>query len=229
MWISYQFMAVCPLILNFLHISSPKWLVLADHFGLPNFLPQLANFFTRIYPSYPWHFPTLMAWWIHKTSADMHHWNQPILHREGVQAILLWKHQLLTPRLWSSAAWTEMGHLVWESSEMGRWMDPVITASFNIMWCLSFAAGMVATWTDFGGSRMVQLSMSQIATCDTWTHCLVQGWSAGDLSAASTGQLAHQICHPWTSVCGGISRARSYYKRFKSSHSNNALTVVVTG
>ena len=59
MWINYQFMAVCPLILNFLHISSQKWLVFANYFGLPNFLPQLANFFTRIYPSYPLHFPTL--------------------------------------------------------------------------------------------------------------------------------------------------------------------------
>ena len=38
-------MAVCPLILNFLHISSQKWLVFANYFGLPNFLPQLANFF----------------------------------------------------------------------------------------------------------------------------------------------------------------------------------------
>ena len=36
-------MAVCPLILNFLHISSQKWLVFANYFGLPNFLPQLAN------------------------------------------------------------------------------------------------------------------------------------------------------------------------------------------
>ena len=44
MWINYQFMAVCPLILNFLHISSQKWLVFANYFGLPNFLPQLANF-----------------------------------------------------------------------------------------------------------------------------------------------------------------------------------------
>ena len=60
-WINYQFMAVCPLILIFLHISSQKWLVFANYFGLPNFLPQLANFFTRIYPSYPWHFPTLAA------------------------------------------------------------------------------------------------------------------------------------------------------------------------
>ena len=59
MWINYQFVAVCPLILNFLHISSQKWLVFANFFGLPNFLPQLANFFTRIYPSYLWHFPTL--------------------------------------------------------------------------------------------------------------------------------------------------------------------------
>ena len=56
-WINYQFMAVCPLILNFLHISSKKWLVFANYFGLPNFLPQLPNFFTRIYP---WHFPTLL-------------------------------------------------------------------------------------------------------------------------------------------------------------------------
>ena len=37
-------MAVCPLILNFLHISSQKWLVFANYFSLPNFLPQLANF-----------------------------------------------------------------------------------------------------------------------------------------------------------------------------------------
>ena len=59
MWIKYQFMAVCPLILNFLNISSQKWLVFANYFGLPNFLPQLANLFTRIYPSYPWHFPSL--------------------------------------------------------------------------------------------------------------------------------------------------------------------------
>ena len=40
-------MAVCPLILNFLHISSQKWLVFANYFGLPNFLPQLANFLHR--------------------------------------------------------------------------------------------------------------------------------------------------------------------------------------
>ena len=52
-------MAVCPLILNFMHISSQKWLVFYYYFSFPNFLPQLANFFTRIYPSYPWHFPTL--------------------------------------------------------------------------------------------------------------------------------------------------------------------------
>ena len=43
----------------FAHIF-PKWLVFANYFGLPNFLPQLPNFFTRIYPSYPWHFPTLL-------------------------------------------------------------------------------------------------------------------------------------------------------------------------
>ena len=36
-------MAVCPLILNFLHISSQKWLVFANYFCLPNFSPQLAN------------------------------------------------------------------------------------------------------------------------------------------------------------------------------------------
>ena len=59
MWINYQFMAVCPLILNFSHISSQKWLVFGNYFGLSTFLPQLANFFTRIYPSYPLHFPTL--------------------------------------------------------------------------------------------------------------------------------------------------------------------------
>ena len=40
----YQFMAVCSLILNFLHISSQKWLVFGNYFGLTNFLPQLANF-----------------------------------------------------------------------------------------------------------------------------------------------------------------------------------------
>ena len=61
MWINYQFTAVCPLILIFVHISSQKRLVFANHFGLPNFLPQLPNFFTRIYPSYPWHFPTLIG------------------------------------------------------------------------------------------------------------------------------------------------------------------------
>ena len=33
----------------------------ANYFGLPNFLPQLPNFFTRIYPSYPWQFPTLIS------------------------------------------------------------------------------------------------------------------------------------------------------------------------
>ena len=54
-------MAVCPLILKFLHISPQKWLVFANYFGLQNFLPQLPNFFTRIYPSYPWHFPTLLV------------------------------------------------------------------------------------------------------------------------------------------------------------------------
>ena len=36
MWINYQFMAVCPLILNFSHISSQKWLVFGNYFGLPN-------------------------------------------------------------------------------------------------------------------------------------------------------------------------------------------------
>ena len=61
MWINYQFIAVCPFILNFSHISSQKWLVFGNNFGLPNFLPQLPNFFTRIYPTYPWHFPTLLA------------------------------------------------------------------------------------------------------------------------------------------------------------------------
>ena len=61
MWINYQFMAVCPLILNFLHISSQKWLVFANYFSLPNFLSQLANFFTRIYLSYPWHFATMVV------------------------------------------------------------------------------------------------------------------------------------------------------------------------
>ena len=59
MWINYQFMAVCPLILNLLHISPQKWLVFANYFVLPNFLPQMPNLFTRIYPSYPWHFPIL--------------------------------------------------------------------------------------------------------------------------------------------------------------------------
>ena len=53
-------MVVCPLDLNFLHKSSQKWLVFANFSVFPNFLPQLANFFTRIYPSYPWHFPTLV-------------------------------------------------------------------------------------------------------------------------------------------------------------------------
>ena len=48
MWINYQFMAVCQLILIFLHISSQKWLVFANYFSLPNFLPQLANFYTDI-------------------------------------------------------------------------------------------------------------------------------------------------------------------------------------
>ena len=52
-------MALCPLILNFLHIS--KMAFFANYFGLPNFLPQVANLFTRIYPSNPWHFPTLLS------------------------------------------------------------------------------------------------------------------------------------------------------------------------
>ena len=30
---------------------------------LPDFLPQPSNFFTRIYPPYPWHFATL-GWWM---------------------------------------------------------------------------------------------------------------------------------------------------------------------
>ena len=59
MWINYQFMEVCPLILISFAQISPKMACFAHNFGLPNFLPQLANFFTRIYPSYPWHFPTL--------------------------------------------------------------------------------------------------------------------------------------------------------------------------
>ena len=41
---NYQFMAVCPMTLNFLHISPQKWLVFAKYFGLPNFLPQMPNF-----------------------------------------------------------------------------------------------------------------------------------------------------------------------------------------
>ena len=41
--------------------------VFGNYFGLPNFLPQLANFFTRIYPSHPWHFPTLL-------NHHHHHW-----------------------------------------------------------------------------------------------------------------------------------------------------------
>ena len=79
MWINYQFMAVCPLILNLLHISSQKWLVFANYFGLPKFLPQLPNFFTRIYPSYPWHFPTLFRWWSHDTSDNIFTLNPGLL------------------------------------------------------------------------------------------------------------------------------------------------------
>ena len=30
----------------------------------PKLLPQHANIFTRIYPSYPWHFPTLSEEWV---------------------------------------------------------------------------------------------------------------------------------------------------------------------
>ena len=40
MWINYQYMELCPLILNFLHKSSQKWLVFANYFGLPNFYPN---------------------------------------------------------------------------------------------------------------------------------------------------------------------------------------------
>ena len=63
-WINVDKLSICgswSIDLNFLHISSQKWLVFANYFGLPNFLPHLANFFTRIYPSYPWHFPTLAS------------------------------------------------------------------------------------------------------------------------------------------------------------------------
>ena len=76
MWINYQFMAVCPLILNFLHISSQKWLVFGNYFGLSNFLPQLANFFTRIYLSYPWHFATLAVLGKLRTMSTPHAFQQ---------------------------------------------------------------------------------------------------------------------------------------------------------
>ena len=40
MWINYQSMAVCQLILIFLHISSQKWLVFANYFSLSKFYPN---------------------------------------------------------------------------------------------------------------------------------------------------------------------------------------------
>ena len=42
-----------------------------------------------------------------------------------------------------------------------------------------FAAGMGATCTDCGGSRLAPPSMSQLSTCNIRTHSLGQGWSAG--------------------------------------------------
>ena len=62
-WINVDKLSICgswSIDLNFLQKSSQKWLVFANYFGLPNILPQLPNFFTRIYLSYPWHFPTLI-------------------------------------------------------------------------------------------------------------------------------------------------------------------------
>ena len=61
MWINYQFMAVCPLILIFLHISSKSGLFLLIILASQTFYPNCPIFFTRIYPSYPWHFPTLTS------------------------------------------------------------------------------------------------------------------------------------------------------------------------
>ena len=41
---------------------------------LPDFLPQPANIFTRIYSSYSWHLATLMIWrWISSSKLDSQH------------------------------------------------------------------------------------------------------------------------------------------------------------
>ena len=116
-----------------------------------------------------------------------------------------------------------MEPLVWKSSEMGLWMDQVITASSNTTFSLSFAAGMEVAWTGCGGNKTAPQSMSQMWTCVIWTHSLAQGWSAEDPSAELTGLPAHLICRHWTSVCGAISRARSHYvhAHSKSCYSNN--------
>ena len=122
-----------------------------------------------------------------------------------------------------------MEPLVWKSSEMGLWMDQVITASSNTTFSLSFAAGMEVAWTGCGGNKTAPQSMSQMWTCVIWTHSLAQGWSAEDPSAELTGLPAHLICRHWTTVCGAISRARSHYvhAHSKSCYSNNRYRDVI--
>ena len=131
MWINYQFMAVCPLILNILHISSQKWLVFGNYFGLPNILPQLANFFTRIYPSYPWHFPTLN-----------------ITHQQEVLEQLTQLQLLLSCRLYLQTVLTSCDNQHWSVSDhfaanillwvvvrihQGLWSQPIQCCCQNIL------------------------------------------------------------------------------------------------
>ena len=56
MWINYESMLVCPLDLTLVAQIFQK---VACFWSSPNLYPNLPIFFTRIYPSYPWHFPSL--------------------------------------------------------------------------------------------------------------------------------------------------------------------------
>ena len=82
-------MAVCPLILNFFHMYSQKWLVFANNLASQTFYPNWPILFTRIYPSYPWHFPTLCS---RLSGSNLH--NNSRLLRELYQVVFF--------RVWSS-------------------------------------------------------------------------------------------------------------------------------
>ena len=152
-------MAVCPLILIFLHISSQKWLVFVNYFSLPNFLPQQANFFTRIYPSYPWHFPTLTSDWIFdRGHATLPCWNLEIIHRCWLLITLTKCHKSL---LLSRVSWSNISKITgialfcdvtseWSSLVKYKIIDLV---GWEAIWSSDHRLGSLVSFTDGSKSR----------------------------------------------------------------------------